>query len=124
MLFGIGSAADVDTFASAGKVRALGTSATERTKEYPNVPTAAEQGYKGADFLLWYSVSGPNKLPDYVVQAWETLLSGAVKDQSYLDQAAKAKRDVSYISGTDVRKYVDQEYKDFLPLAQEFGIRK
>lgn len=124
VLFGIGTAADVATFLSAGKVRVLGTSAPERTKEYPDVPTAAELGYAGAEFLLWYSVSGPPKLPDSVVQAWEKLIAEAAQDPAFLDEAAKAKRIISYIPGSEVRKYVDEEYKAFLPLARESGIRK
>lgn len=124
VLFGIGSAADVATFQSTGKVRVLGTTATERTKEYPDIPTAREQGYPGAEFLLWYSVSGPARLPDHVVQAWEKLISEAAQDPSFLEEAAKAKRIISYIPGTEVRKYIEDEYQAFLPLAREAGIRK
>ena len=124
VLFGIGTAADVTTFQPTGKVRVLGTSAPERTKEFPEVPTALEQGYAGADFLLWYSVSGPPKLPDNVVQAWEKLLSEGANDPALLDEVAKAKRIISYIPGPEVRKYVDDEYNALLPLARETGIRK
>ena len=124
VLFGIDTAADVATFEGTGKVRVLGTSAPQRTAEYPNVPTAAEQGFAGAEFLLWYSVSGPPKLPNNVVEAWEKLLSEGANDPALLDEAAKAKRIVNYIPGSEVRKYVDEEYKAFLPLAREAGIRK
>ena len=124
VLFGIGTAADVTTFQPTGRVRVLGTSAPERTKEFPEVPTALEQGYSGADFLLWYSISGPPKLPDNVVQAWERLLSEGANDPALLDEVAKAKRIISYIPGPEVRKYVDNEYNALLPLARETGIRK
>ena len=124
VLFGIGTAADVTTFQPTGRVRVLGTSAPERTKEFPEVPTALEQGYPGADFLLWYSVSGPPKLPDNVVQAWEKLLSEGANDPALLDEVAKAKRIISYIPGAEVRTYVDNEYNALLPLARETGIRK
>ena len=124
VLFGIGSAADVATFQATGKVRVLGTSALQRTKEYPDVPTAAEQGYTGADFLLWYSLSGPPKLQSQVVDAWEKLLAEAAKDPAFLEEAEKSKRIISYIPGAEVRKYVEDEYNAFLPLARETGIRK
>lgn len=124
VLFGIGSAADVATFQPTGKVRVLGTSAPERTKEYPDIPTARELGFQGAEFLLWYSVSGPPKLPDQVIQAWETLLSEGANDPTYLEEAARAKRIISYIPGKEVRKYIDDEFAAFLPLAREAGIRK
>jgi tripartite-type tricarboxylate transporter receptor subunit TctC len=124
VLFGIGTANDVATFEPTGRVRVLGTTAPERTNEYPNVPTAAEQGYTGAEFLLWYSVSGPPKLPDNVVQAWEKLISEGANDPALLDEAARAKRIISYIPGKDVRQYIDDEFKAFLPLAREAGIRR
>lgn len=124
VLFGIGSAADVTTFQATGKVRVLGTSALERTTEYPDVPTATEQGYPGADFLLWYSISGPPKLQSQVVDAWEKLLAEAAKDPAYLEEANKSKRIISYLPGPELRKYIDNEYNAFLPLARETGIRK
>jgi len=124
VLFGIGSAADAAPLVAAGKVRVLGTTALERTKELPNVPTALEQGYKDADFLLWYSVSGPAKLPDHVINAWEKVLAEAAKDPAFLDEAVKAKKTISYITGPDVRKYIQNEYNAFLPLARSAGIRK
>ena len=124
VLFGIGTSADVATFQPTGKVRVLGTSASERTKEHPDVPTAAEQGYSGAEFLLWYSISGPPRLPDTIAQAWEKLLSEGANDPALLDEAARATRIISYISGPDVRKYVEDEYQAFLPLARTAGIRR
>ena len=124
VLFGIGTAVDAATLTAAGKVRVLGTTALERTKDLPDVATAAELGYKGADFLLWYSISGPPKLPDHVMKAWEKVLSDAAKDPEFLADAVKAKRAISYITGPDVRKYIQDEYNAFLPLARSAGIRK
>lgn len=124
VLFGIGSAADAAPLTAAGKVRVLGTTAVERTKDLPDAATVAELGYKGADFLLWYSISGPPKLPEHVMKAWEKVLSDAAKDPEFLADAVKAKRTISYITGPDVRKYIQDEYKAFLPLARSAGIRK
>jgi tripartite-type tricarboxylate transporter receptor subunit TctC len=124
VMFGVGFGADLLSLLPTGKVRVLGTSAPERTREFPEVPTAAEQGFSGAEFFVWYSISGPPNLPDQVVQTWENLLAEAAKDPAFLEEAAKVKRIISYIAGPEVRRYVEEEYKALLPLAREAGIRK
>ncbi len=59
-----------------------------------------------------------------IAQAWEKLLSEGASDPALLDEANKSKRIISYIPGPDVRKYVDDEYNAFLPLARAAGVRK
>ena len=51
-----------------GKARALAISTEHRLPDYPNVPTYAELGYKDLTGTIWFSLSGPARLPAEVVE--------------------------------------------------------
>jgi tripartite-type tricarboxylate transporter receptor subunit TctC len=51
----------------AGKVRALGTSGTTRSKALPGVPTIAEAGVPGFEATIWLALMAPAGTPKPIV---------------------------------------------------------
>jgi tripartite-type tricarboxylate transporter receptor subunit TctC len=51
----------------AGKARALAVSSAARLRDYPDVPTFVEAGYRGVVATIWFSLSGPARLPEPIV---------------------------------------------------------
>jgi tripartite-type tricarboxylate transporter receptor subunit TctC len=51
-----------------GKARALALSSAARLPDYPDVPTFAESGYPDIIGTVWFSISGPSKMPADIVQ--------------------------------------------------------
>jgi tripartite-type tricarboxylate transporter receptor subunit TctC len=51
----------------AGKVRALGTTGTERSSVLPDVPTIAEAGVPGYEATIWLGLMAPKGTPQAVV---------------------------------------------------------
>lgn len=58
----------------AGKMKVLGIAGTRRVSTMPNVPTFAEQGFKGFDLDSWIGVYAPARTPQPIVEAWTTAL--------------------------------------------------
>jgi tripartite-type tricarboxylate transporter receptor subunit TctC len=58
-----GSTATAMPLLSAGTVKVLAISSQERFPFLPDVPTVAEAGVKGADFVGWFGMFAPAKLP-------------------------------------------------------------
>lgn len=58
----------------AGKMKVLGIAGTRRVSTMPDVPTFAEQGFKGFDVDSWIGVYAPARTPPAVVDAWTTAL--------------------------------------------------
>ena len=58
----------------AGKMKVLGIAGTRRVSTMPDVPTFAEQGFKGFDVDSWIGVYAPARTPPAVVEAWTTAL--------------------------------------------------
>jgi tripartite-type tricarboxylate transporter receptor subunit TctC len=50
-------------FIKAGKLRCIATGTTTRLPQLPDVPTVAEQGYKGFEMTQWYGLLAPARWP-------------------------------------------------------------
>ncbi|MDE2418590.1 MAG: tripartite tricarboxylate transporter substrate binding protein [Burkholderiales bacterium] len=48
-------------FIKAGKLRCIATGTSQRLPQLPDVPTVAEQGYKGFEMTQWYGLLAPRK---------------------------------------------------------------
>ena len=49
-------------FIKAGKLRCIATGTSTRLPQLPDVPTVAEQGYKGFEMTQWYGLLAPSKM--------------------------------------------------------------
>ena len=50
-------------FIKAGKLRCIATGTAQRLPQMPDVPTVAEQGFKGFEMTQWYGLLAPAKWP-------------------------------------------------------------
>ena len=50
-------------FIKAGKLRCIATGTSQRLPQLPDVPTVAEQGFKGFEMTQWYGLMAPSKMP-------------------------------------------------------------
>jgi tripartite-type tricarboxylate transporter receptor subunit TctC len=79
-------------FIKAGKLRCIATGTSTRLPQLPDVPTVAEQGYKGFEMTQWYGLMAPSKWPKANLAKLETeaikaTRSAAVKDKLSADTA-------------------------------------
>jgi tripartite-type tricarboxylate transporter receptor subunit TctC len=51
------------SFIKAGKLRCIATGTAQRLPQLPDVPTVAEQGFKGFEMTQWYGLLAPKKWP-------------------------------------------------------------
>ncbi len=66
----------------AGKLRAIGATSGQRIAQLPQVPTVAEQGYKGYEFNQWYGLLAPASWPRENVAKLEAAAIQAVKSNA------------------------------------------
>ena len=50
-------------FIKAGKLRCIATGTAQRLPQMPDMPTVAEQGFKGFEMTQWYGLIAPSKWP-------------------------------------------------------------
>jgi len=61
--YSFGSWSTVGPFVKAGKLRALAVTSAKRSPVTPDLPTIAEEGYKGYDATPWWGIAGPGGIP-------------------------------------------------------------
>lgn len=59
-------------FIKAGKLRCIATGTAQRLPQLPDVPTVAEQGFKGFEMTQWYDLMAPSKWPKAHIDKLET----------------------------------------------------
>lgn len=64
----------------AGKLKALGITATKRWSELPDVPTIAEAGVKDYSFVVWYGLWFPAGTPEPIVTRMRNEVAKALED--------------------------------------------
>ena len=79
-------------FIKAGRLRCIATGTATRLPQLPEVPTVAEQGYKGFEMTQWYGLLAPSKWPKANIakleaEAIKATRSAIVKDKLALDSA-------------------------------------
>ena len=79
-------------FIKAGKLRCIATGTTTRLPQLPDVPTVAEQGYKGFEMTQWYGLLAPSKWPKANIakleaEAIKATRGSIVKDKLAVDSA-------------------------------------
>jgi tripartite-type tricarboxylate transporter receptor subunit TctC len=57
-----------------GNVRALGVASEKRFSLAPNIPTFAEQGFKGFQGEVWVGLLGPARPPKDISEKWNSVL--------------------------------------------------
>ena len=97
----------------AGKVRALGVTATKRSPLAPDIPTIDEAGVKGYEMGFWFAAYVPAKTPPAVVKRLHELLVAATKGQaavkfyetSGIDPATSTPEELAKFQGAESQKW-------------------
>jgi tripartite-type tricarboxylate transporter receptor subunit TctC len=61
--------------AQGGKIKALGLTSRRRATAAPEIPTVAESGMTGFEFVSWYGLWGPKSLPVEVSNKLQTAIA-------------------------------------------------
>lgn len=73
----------------AGKLRMMGVTSLKRSALLPDVPTIAEQGLRGYDYLGWYGVLAPAKVPKEILGKLHAGMAKAVRSPDVVERFAQ-----------------------------------
>ena len=106
-----------------GKLRALAVTSAKRIAVLPNVPTVAEQGYKGFEAVDWKMIVAPAGTPADVVKRLNAATAKALTQPALL--AKLAEEGSSAMSGNpeEVARYLKSEQAEWGAVIREAGIR-
>ena len=105
--FGVAGSAPGYSHVKAGTVRVVGVSGY-RVPDYPDVPTAVEQGYPGVTLVNYNGFAGPPKLPASIVAQWDQALREAEKDQTSVTKLKGIGVEPYHLNSRETKEYVEK----------------
>jgi tripartite-type tricarboxylate transporter receptor subunit TctC len=78
----------------------------------PDVPTTAELGYPTVNFINWVSISGPPKLPSFIVEKWEKTMEDLLKDPDVISKLDNMWAEPFYLNARETREYIINETEE------------
>ena len=76
-------------FIKAGKLRCIATGTSARLPQLPDVPTVAEQGYKGFEMTQWYGLMAPSKMAKANIDRLEKEAMAATRSKLVQDKLSQ-----------------------------------
>ncbi len=92
---GINATPTVLDAVNANRLVPLAVASSRRDASMPNVPTMAEDGVKGFDYLIWYGIFAPTNTPPAVVTKISADLQKVLRDNAVIKQMRQAGADAA-----------------------------
>jgi len=106
----------------AGKLRML--LLTKKMREYPNVPTITELGYKQNLLIPWFALFAPAGIPEEVKRVLIPAIEKTIKNPELEAKIEKLGFIVEYKSPSELNKLMMSEYEIARALAIKSGLSK
>ncbi|MEM7023706.1 MAG: tripartite tricarboxylate transporter substrate binding protein [Pseudomonadota bacterium] len=104
-------------------LRPLAILDSERSAEFPDVPTLAELGHPVESFV-WFGFFAPAGTPEDVLDKLSGACEQAVASESFVDNMAKAKRLVRYMPRDEFAAFFKSQYENNGDLLKQAGLVK
>ena len=110
-----------DKYVDGGQMRLLVTFGEERTKRWPEVPTAKELGY-GVVSQSPYGLVGPKGMDPAIVKVLHDAFRKAMDDPKHMEVLAQLNQAVWYRSGPDYSKWATETFARDKKLIERLGL--
>jgi len=105
-----------------GEFRALAVTGTTRWRDFPDVPTVAEQGIAGFEVISWTGLAGPAKLPGPIVNKLNAELRRAISVPDVREKLESMGGDPRATTPAEMRALVASQFATWSRLAKEANI--
>jgi tripartite-type tricarboxylate transporter receptor subunit TctC len=110
------------TNVTAGKLRALAVTSTQRSGLLPDVPTIAESGLPGFDASLYYGLAAPAGTPRPIIDKLNKALRDALASDEVKRQLGNDGTDITPGSPEDYAALIDKDEKKWAQLVKASGV--
>ena len=107
-----------------GRLRGLAVFMPERMKEFPDVPTAREQGYADLEKVVgWSALYGPPGMAPALIEKWTKIMRSVAQDQGWVDGNTKFGGVPAVRSPADTERFAREQFEVYSGLTKSLGIR-
>jgi tripartite-type tricarboxylate transporter receptor subunit TctC len=107
----------------AGKARPLGLMSSQRSPQYPDIPTLAEQGYPNSEVSQWYAVWAVKGTPPEIVDRMYREVAKALEDPAIKANWSAAAADAGGMPPAEFAKFVRSEMDRWAKVAKASGAK-
>lgn len=121
--FFIADIGSVDPFVKSGKLRLLSTVGNQRLRDYPNVPTLDESGYK--DIVIpaaWIGIVAPPGMDDHLVMKLNELITAEMQTPEMQRVMQSLMLNVATSSPGQLATYLKQDDEAWGALIRKLGV--
>ncbi len=123
LTFMVNPASEVLTQIQSGKLRALAVTGTERFFALPDVPTMGEAGVPNDEFIVWWGIMGPNKLPAEIAEKISSAMAQVMNMPEVIEALHHLGIDQAYLNHQDFKQFYARQLEDDERVAQEFNLK-
>ena len=109
--------------AQTGKIKALAVTSAQRVAAAPEIPTVAESGATGFDFLSWYGLWGPKGLPADIAAKLQAEVAAITVEPQAKGRLALLGFDPIGSTTPYFAKYIDDEMAKYAKIIKDAGIK-
>ena len=121
---GIGSVAVMSAHIKSGKMRPLAVTGETRSAAMPDVPTLAEQGYKGFSALAWWGIFAPAGTPQPIIDKLNAEVAKVLRSPETNKQLTETMgMDIRASSPADLHKWTESELQRWAKVIKENNIK-
>lgn len=120
---GIQTFTGMEQHVASGSMRLIAVLNPERVKEFPDAPTALEQGYD-VSWGSWRAIAAPKGLSPEIKATLVDAFKKAFDNPDYQDKAKKALMEIEYRSGDEFKGLLDKQYPELLTILRELKVIK
>ncbi len=110
-------------FIKAGKLRCIATGTAARLPQLPDVPTVAEQGYKGFEMTQWYGLMAPSKLAKPHIDKLEQEAVKAARGKAVSDKLSQETALAVGNTSAEFARFIQQEQARCKPVIARAQIK-
>jgi len=109
--------------AAAGKIKALAVTAKKRVAAAPDIPTIAESGLTGFEFVSWYGLWGPKGLPAHITTTLQREVVRALAQPDVKDRLGALGFETIGSTPSEFATFIDEESAKYARIIREAGIK-
>jgi tripartite-type tricarboxylate transporter receptor subunit TctC len=109
--------------AQSGKIKALAVTSAKRVAAAPEIPTVAESGMTGFDFVSWYGLWAPKGLPADITMRLQAEVAAIVAQPAVKGRMALLGFEPIGSSTAYFAKYIDDEMAKYAKIIKDANIK-
>jgi tripartite-type tricarboxylate transporter receptor subunit TctC len=106
-----------------GKIKALAVTSATRVAAAPEIPTVAQSGATGFDFLSWYGLWGPKGLPAAIAAKLQAEIAAVTVEPQAKGRLALLGFEPIGSTTPYFAKYIDDEMAKYAKIIKDAGIK-